>query len=88
MIVSTTQNGGRGYGCNVDIREGGRYQEQDGDVQFDVTGIWCGIHNVNSNEKCLRGSKLIALVRIDVKKRGGGRQDVQWKIVHINLPYT
>jgi len=31
-------------------------------VQFDVTRIWYGIRNVNSNEKCLRESKLIALV--------------------------
>jgi len=57
MVVSTRQK----Y-ANAEIRKRKDIKSRYGVVQFDVTRIWCGIRNVNSNEKNLRESKLIALV--------------------------
>jgi len=57
MFVSTRENG---YAI-AKIRKK-KISRTDGVVQLDVTRIWYGIRNVNSNEKCSRESKLIALV--------------------------
>jgi hypothetical protein len=85
MVVSTRQK----Y-ADAEIRKR-KYQEQDGVVQFDVTRIWCGIRNVNSNEKYLRESKLIALVMNEWKcmweREKKARSSVD-KVMHINLPCT
>lgn len=61
MVVSTRQK----Y-ADAEIRKR-KISKQDGVVQFDVTRIWCSIRNVNSNEKYLRESKLIALVNNELK---------------------